>query len=152
MKYKNYKSAIHNFADSFQSFGYLKTGKPVFNVLLHLKNIGLQPVASFDFLERTITPTEALTPSCKIMFQDYLDWLPDHCMTHKCDIDKLEKLQITVGVDFELAVPVKYKRQCVVKIWSKTYWKADGRDENDIFIEVEEVMDKKFLEKGVPEF
>ena len=47
MKYKNYKSAIHNFAHSFQSLDYMKSPKQSFNVLVDLANLGLEPKATF---------------------------------------------------------------------------------------------------------
>ena len=35
MKFKNYKSAVHNFADSFQSGDFSKSGKLALNALIH---------------------------------------------------------------------------------------------------------------------
>ena len=39
MKYKNYKSAIHNFTHSFISIDYMKSGRLAVNVLIDLHNL-----------------------------------------------------------------------------------------------------------------
>lgn len=54
MKYKNYKSAIHNFAHSFMSIDYGKSGRLAINVLIDSYNKGFEPKADFDFINLTI--------------------------------------------------------------------------------------------------
>lgn len=59
MKYKNYKSAIHNFTHSFISIDYMKSGHLAVNVLIDLYNLGLETKSTFDFINRTIQPDKA---------------------------------------------------------------------------------------------
>ena len=46
MKYKNYKSAIHNFTHSFMSIDYMKSGRLAVNVLIDLHKIGKENKAT----------------------------------------------------------------------------------------------------------
>jgi len=57
MKFKNYKSAIHNFAHSFMSIDCMKSGRLAVNVLIDLYNLKHEPEATFDFVNKTIKPT-----------------------------------------------------------------------------------------------
>jgi hypothetical protein len=86
MKFKNYKSAIHNFAHSFMSIDYMKSGRLAINVLIDLNSKGLETKATFDFLRQSIEPTEANSKESKKLLTDYLDWLPDHFTRHDCDV------------------------------------------------------------------
>lgn len=54
MKFKNYKSAIHNFAHSFMSIDYMKSGQLAVNVLINRYNLKMEPEATFDFINKTI--------------------------------------------------------------------------------------------------
>ena len=66
MKYKNYKSAIHNFAHSFMSIDYMKSGRLAENVLIYLHNKGLETIATFDFIGQSIQPiVEAISKDSK---------------------------------------------------------------------------------------
>jgi hypothetical protein len=103
MKFKNYKSAIHNFVDSFQSVDYSKSEKLAFNVLIHLHNHKINSSATFDFINRIIEPAEANTNESKQLLNDYIDWLPEHFKNHNCDLNKLEKLTITISADIDKA-------------------------------------------------
>ncbi|MBK9962896.1 MAG: hypothetical protein IPP06_16695 [Saprospiraceae bacterium] len=82
MKFKNYKSAIHNFAHSFMSIDYMKSGRLAVNVLIDLYNLKVEPKATFDFITKTILPTEATTKESNELLKDYLSWLPDHFASH----------------------------------------------------------------------
>lgn len=152
MKFKNYKSAIHNFADSFQSVDYSKSGKLAFNVLIHLNNLKLKPSATFDFVNKTIQPEEAISKECEKLLNDYLDWLPTHFKNHNCDLDKLEKLTIDVSADFENAFyPQGMNKAKQICLQSKTIWKAENRDEETIVITLNEIVDDHYLKTGIPE-
>ncbi len=152
MKFKNYKSAIHNFADSFQSVDYSKSGKLAFNVLIHLNNLKLKPFATFDFIHKTIQPEEAISNESKQLLNDYLDLLPTHFKNHNCDLDKLEKLTIDVSADFEKAFyPPGMNKAKQISIQTNTNWKADNRDEETIEITLNEIVDDYYLKTGIPE-
>ena len=152
MKFKNYKSAIHNFADSFQSVDYSKSGKLAFNVLIHLNNLKLKPSATFDFVNKTIQPEEAITKESKKLLNDYLDWLPEHFKNHNCDLDKLEKLSIDVSADFDKAFyPPDMNKAKQIYIKTNTNWKADNSDEETIEITLNEIVDDYYLKTGIPE-
>ncbi len=152
MKFKNYKSAIHNFADSFQSVDYSKSGKLAFNVLIHLNNLKLKPSATFDFIHKTIQPEEAISKESKQLLNDYLDWLPTHFKNHNCDLDKLEKLTIDFSADFDKAFyPPGMNKAKQISIQTNTNWKADNRDEETIEITLNEIVDDYYLKTGIPE-
>ena len=152
MKFKNYKAAIHNFAHSFQSIDYTKSGKLAFNVIAHLHACDLTPSASFDFIKKTILPTEAITNQSKQLLNDYLDWLPSHFKNHNCDLDKLEKLTITISADFDKAFEPPGMNYCKqIKVTTQTLWKADGKDEQTIEVSQDELIDNDFLKIGIPE-
>jgi hypothetical protein len=152
MKFKNYKSAIHNFADSFQSVDYSKSGKLAFNVLIHLNNLKLKPSATFDFINKTIQPEVAISKESKQLLNDYLDWLPIHFKNHNCDLDKLEKLTIVISADFDKAFyPQGMNKAKQICLHTKTNWKADNRDEETIEITLNEIVDDYYLKTGIPE-
>lgn len=152
MKFKNYKAAIHNFAHSFQSVDYTKSGKLAFNVVAHLHNRNIASSATFDFINKTIEPAEAISNESRQLLNDYLDWLPTHFKNHNCDINKLEKLTVAISADFDKAfTPPKMDYCKQISIKTKTSWKAEGRDEQTIDISQDELIDNKFLLIGIPE-
>lgn len=152
MKFKNYKSAIHNFAHSFQSIDFTKSGKLAINCLVHLNNLDLKPSATFDFVNKTIKPEQAISKDSKKLLVDYLHWLPTHFKNHNCDIDKLEKLQITISADFDNAVtPTGMSKRRQVTVATTTIWKADNKPEEKIEISQDEIIDAYYLKKGIPE-
>ena len=104
MKYKNYKSAIHNFSHSFMSIDYTKSGRLAVNVIINLYKIGKKNKATFDFIKKEIIPKEAETEGSKQLLKDYLNWLPEHFKKHDCDFTKLEKLEVTIWTDFNKAL------------------------------------------------
>ncbi len=152
MKFKNYKSAIHNFVDSFQSVDYSKSEKLAFNVLIHLHNHKINSSATFDFINRIIEPAEANTNESKQLLNDYIDWLPEHFKNHNCDLNKLEKLTITISADFDKAYEPTGMNYCKqIKVTTQTLWKAEGKDEQSIKISQDELVDNNFLQIGIPE-
>lgn len=152
MKFKNYKSAIHNFADSFQSVDYMKSGKLAINVLIYLKNLEMNPSASFDFVNKIITPQEAITKESNKLLNDYLNWLPIHFNNHNCDIDKLEKLIITISIDFDKTFTPPGMNKCQqITINTRANWKSANRDEEIIEISLNEVVDNYYLKVGIPQ-
>ena len=153
MKFKNYKAAIHNFTHSFMSIDYMKSGRLAVNVLIDLHNIKLEPKATFDFINKTILPTEARTKESNELLNDYLTWLPDHFTSHNCDLTKLESLEIIIWTDFEKAITPKGMSNCKEFIvHTMTKWKADGRDEQIIEISQTEVIKENFIKLRIPEF
>jgi hypothetical protein len=152
MKFKNYKAAIHNFAHSFQSVDYTKSGKLAINVVVHLHNHNIVSSATFDFINKTIEPTEAVSIESRKLLNDYLHWLPTHFKNHNCDLEKLEELRLTISADFDKAFEpqgMNYCKQITVK--TRTLWKADGKDKQIIDISQEELIDNNFLKIGIPE-
>jgi hypothetical protein len=153
MKFKNYKSAIYNFAHSFMSIDYMKSGRLAVNVLIDLHNKGLETKATFDFVRQSIEPTEANSKENKKLLGDYFDWLPDHFRKHGCDLSKLEKLEIVISIDFDKAItPLRMNDAIELVVLTSTTWKADGRDEEQIEIKQTEVIKQTFLKSGIPEF
>lgn len=147
MKYKNYKSAIHNFTHSLISIDYMKSGRLAMNVIIELHNAGLESKATFDFINKSIRPTKAESTESRQLMDNYLDWLPEHFKNHNCDLSKLEKLEITFWTDFKNTFPYeKNQNSRILKVFAKTNWKADGRNEKVIEISQSELMPKRILE------
>ena len=152
MKYKNYKSAIHNFTHSFISIDYLKSGRLAVNVLIDLYNLGLENKTTFDFINKTIQPDKADSTESRQLLNDYLDWLPDHFSNQNCDLTKLEKLETTFWTDFHKAFsPPRMNNTIEFTVNAVTNWKADGREEQTIEISQTELMKKNFLKLRIPE-
>ena len=153
MKFKNYKSAIHNFAHSFMSIDYMKSERLAVNVLIDLYNLKLEPKATFDFINRNILPTEAMTKESNELLKDYMSWLPDHFKAHNCDLTKLEIFEITIWTDFDKAITPPGMSNCKEFVLrTKTKWKADERDEETIEISQTEIIKENFIKLRIPEF
>lgn len=153
MKYKNYKSAIHNFTHSFMSIDYLKSGRLAVNVLIDLYNLGLEPKTTFDFINKTIQPIDAESKESKQLMNDYLDWLPDHFDSHNCDLTKLERLETTIWIDFDKAFsPPRMNNAIEFTVNAITKWKADGRNDEIIEMSQNELIKKNYLKLRIPEW
>lgn len=152
MKFKNYKSAIHNFTHSFISIDYMKSGRLAVNVLIDLNNLKKESKATFDFINKTIQPIEAESKESRQLLNDYLDWLPDHFESHNCDLTKLEKLETTIWIDFDKAItPPRMNDTIEFTVNALTKWKADGRDEQTEEVSQTELIKKNFLKLRIPE-
>lgn len=152
MKYKNYKSAIHNFTHSFISIDYMKSGRLAVNVLIDLYNLGLETKSTFDFINKTIQPDKAESKESRQLLNDYLNWLPDHFASHNCDLTKLEKLETTIWTDFGKAFsPPRMNDTLEFTVNAVTNWKAKGREEQTIDISQTELLKKNFLKLRIPE-
>ena len=87
------------------------------------------------------------------MFHDYLSWLPDHFLSHNCDLTKLTKLEVTIWTDFDGALtPPGMSNSKEIVVYTKTTWRADGRDEQTIEISQTEVIKQNFIKLRLPEF
>jgi len=152
MKYKNYKSAIHNFTHSFISIDFIKSHRYAVNVLIDLYKLNLEAKASFDFFNLSILPLEANTERANELMGHYNGWLPDHFEKHNCDISKLEKIETTVWIDFEIGfTPEGINDSIQIEVNALTIWQADGRAEKEIYINQSEMLRKTYLEFGIPE-
>lgn len=153
MKRKNYKSAIHNFADSFQSIDWMKSSALALNVLVKLNNDGQQPVAIFDFINKLIEPKKARTKESQELFEDYLNWLPEHLKNHNCDRDILEALVIEISADINGAVIPPGMSNCRgVLIKTKTIWKLNNEEPRELKKAQREIMKSQILKTGFPKF
>ncbi len=146
MKYKNYKSAIHNFTHSFISIDYMKSGRLAVNILIDLYNLGLETKTTFDFINKTIQPDKAESKESRQLLNDYLDWLPDHFANHNCDLTKLEKLEISIWTDFDNTLPYeRNQKDRIFKVSALTKWKADGRNVEILEVTQPEIIPKKLV-------
>ena len=153
MKFKNYKSAIHNFAHSFMSIDYMKSGRLAVNVLIDLHNLKHEPKATFNFIDKTIVPTDARTKESGELLNDYLDWMSDHFARHNCDLTRLEVLEITIWTDFDNAKTPPGMSNCKeFVVHTLTKWKVDGRDVQTIEISQTEIIKENFIKLRIPEF
>lgn len=131
----------------------MKSGRLAVNVLIDLYNLKLETKAKFDFIRKTIMPTEAVSKESNELLKDYLRWLPDHFEVHNCDLEKLEILEITIWTDFDKAITPTGMNNCKeFVVHTKTKWKADGRDEEIIEISQIEIIKENFIKLRIPEF
>ncbi|MBN7810440.1 hypothetical protein J0A68_05705 [Algoriphagus sp. H41] len=152
MKYKNYKSAIHNFTHSFISVDYTRSGCLAVNVLIDLYNLGLDTKSTFDFISKTILPRQAESEESNQLLNDYLEWLLDHFESHNCDLSQLEILEVSIWTDFDRAIfPTGMNDTGEFKINALTKWKPHGREEETIEISQIELIKKDFLKLRIPE-
>ncbi len=152
MKFKNYKSAIHNFTHSFISIDYMKSGRLAVNVLIDLYNHKIETKATFDFLNEEINPEDANSKESNKLLVDYMTWMPELFENHNCDINRLEKLFTTIWIDFEnIRTPPRMNDTIELEVNAKTIWKAEGREEQTIKIKQTELIKKVFLNLGIPE-
>lgn len=152
MKYKNYKAAIHNFTHSFISIDYMKSGRLAVNTLIDLYKIDLEAKVIFDFMNKLIKPKAVDSKNSKELLSDYIDWLPEHFKKQNCDLSKLEKLEITIWIDFDKTTASDQMNNAVAfELNAITKWKADGKDEEILQISQTEVTKKEYLELGFPE-
>ncbi len=152
MKYKNYKSAIHNFTHSFMSIDYMKSSRLAINVLIDLYDKGFETKADFDFINKTIEPKEADYKESRQLLSDYLDWLPEHFDKHNCDLTGLEFLQISIWTDFEnVIVPQKMNDSIEFTIKTATKWKTFDKDSQLIEISQTEIIKRTYLKSKIPE-
>ena len=79
------------------------SGRLSINVLIDLYNQGKETRAVFDFVNQTISPSEAIRKESLQLMEDYTSWLPDHFQRHNCDLSELEMLEISFWTDFENA-------------------------------------------------
>ena len=153
MKFRNYRSAIHNFAHSFMSIDYSISGRLAVNVLIDLYNLGETPKAVFDFVNGSVSPIAAQSKNCQKLIADYQNWLPDHCHKHNCDFSKLEKLEITLDADLEnVKIPPGMSDTREFTVHALTIWKASERNEEVIEISQTELIKVNFLKLRIPEY
>ncbi len=146
MKYKNYKSALHNFAHSFISIDYTNSQQLAVNALIALHNIGCESVATFDFIDKSILPTQAQTAENQQLLNDYTDWLPEHCYNHNCDPTAFEKLSITISTDFDNTQESEYnKNHKIFTLSAKILWKVANKNKQEQTVSVRVARHKKFI-------
>jgi hypothetical protein len=152
MKVRNYKSAIHNFAHSFQSIDYSQSGKLAMNVLLRFHHLTGGTSVQFDFIHRTISPVGAITESGIKLMNDYLVWLPNLLLSQNCDKDALELLIIKLTSNFKHAITPKGMPDAIeLIVTTETTYKLKERDEKVIIINQDEIISKSFLQGLIPE-
>ena len=152
MKYKNFKSAVHNFTHSFISIDYMKSGRLAVNVLIDLYNLNKETKATFDFINETIQPAVAESKESRQLLSDYLGWRPDHFANHNCDLTKLEQLETTIWTDFDKAFsPSRMNNVLEFTVNALTTWKSDGREEQTVAISQTQLIKKNFLKLRMPE-
>lgn len=153
MKFKNFHSAIHNFAHSFQSIDFRISGILAINILIRLNKQNVETSTTFDFIAQTIIPKEADTKESRQLLNNYLSWLPEHLSNHNCDLAALEKLEITLNVDFNKAFTPYNMENCKeIKINTLVKWKVKDRDERIINISQVDVFSDEVLMNGLLEF
>lgn len=153
MKYKNYKSVLHNFAHSFQSIDYTRSSILVCNILFDLNKNGFPPNVTFDFINKTITPKEALNEAVEKLLVDYLEWLPELCLSQNCDAGKIEKLIINVNIDYNrIFTPQGMPDFSEIIVNSITNYKIFDKPEQTIAISRDELISNNYLVNGFPVF
>ena len=135
------------------SIDYMKSGRLAVNILIDLYNLKKEPKATFDFINKTITPTEAESKESRQLLNDYSSWLPEHFSNHNCDLAKLEMLEITIWTDFENAItPRGLSNSKEFTIHASTRWKADNKELETINLSQTEIIKENFIKLRIPEF
>ena len=128
------------------------SGRLAVNVLIKLNKIGVDTIATFDFINGKIQPEQAISNDSKKLMDDYMNWLPNHFNKHNCSLDSLENLTITIWIDFKAIKDASGMNDTVeLELNTKTRWKAGGREEQIIEISHSEFVKKVFLNLGIPE-
>ena len=123
------------------------------NVLIDLFNLNIEPKATFDFINKTINPTNAESKESKKLFKDYLSWLPIHFLNHNCDLTKLEKLEITFWAELhQTTTPKGMSNTKEFIVHAITKWKAENKDDEIIEISQTEMIKENYLKLRIPEF
>ena len=127
----------------------MKSGRLAMNVLIDLYNLGIETKATFDFVNKTIEPTEAGSKESLQLMNDYFNWLPEHFRNNNCELTKLEQLKITLWTDFNKTLPYeRNQKDRVLKVSALTKWKAEGRKEETIELTQSELIPKNLLGLG----
>lgn len=135
------------------SIDYSKSGRLAVNVLIDLSKLKLSAQATFDFINKSILPTEAMTKESLELLNDYSKWLPEHFLQHNCDLTKLAKLEVTIYTDFVKAIISMGMNNCrEIIVHSSTKWQAVGQNEQIINITQTEIIKENFLKLRIPEF
>lgn len=146
MKRKNLKSVIHNFAHSFQAFDFRISQFTVLQELCTLYKRSLISSFEVDFIKKTISPKNAQTKVLKQIVNDYLDWLPELCLSQNVDQSIIKKLKIKIEIDFQNAKAYKSSRnERVLKVLT-TYCCLDDLNNEllDTFTEFEVAKKQAF--------
>jgi len=152
MKYKNYKSAIHNFAHSFQSIDYSKSGIIAINTLFELVNNDQNPTICFDFIRKSIKPSFVRPEKNKLLLTDYLFWLPQHFSKHNCDLSKIEELTICLKIDMnKITIPKDMGEVKEYKVITKVKWKVKNKYPETYSIETNNIISDAVFAKGIEE-
>lgn len=134
------------------SIDYTRSGRLAVNVLFELKKNNFDSEVTFQFINNVISPEIAVSKRSIELFEDYKDWLPNHFKSHNCDLSKLEKLDITLSIDFENATTPETMSNCTeFSITAKTIWKAKTKPEELIKIEQKELVKSTLLIQGIQE-
>lgn len=148
MKLKNLKSVIHNFAHSLQSYDFTHSGKVVFDVLAKAScdnDNGISTI-SFDFINGTILPSAIENDDSKQILSDYSKWLPELADSQNASASDIERLVITVSVDFEKHKhPPDMNYVVELEVLTEVQYKIKGRDEQKITISDVDVYGEKIL-------
>ncbi|MBO6881795.1 hypothetical protein [Winogradskyella sp.] len=124
----------------------MKSGRLAVNVLIELYNLRNESKATFDFINKSIEPKEAEYLESRQLMDDYLNWMLEHFNNHNCDLNKLEKLEITFWTDFKNTFPnERNQNDRIFKISAKTKWKAIGKNEETIELSQSEIIAKRML-------
>ena len=92
MKYKNIYSAIHNFGHSFLSLMNYVEGGYVIDDLMDIVSKGCD--IEIDWLARTFTPQEEVTPRIKKSMDYYVADLKRHMQSQDVDVDRILALKL----------------------------------------------------------
>jgi len=104
-KYKNIKSAAHNFGYSFLSdMNYVGTGSAFRYVpealYVAAKEAGA-PLVTIDFLKQEVEPPSMATPAVRESVANYARWLPKLLDSQSVDPEMVRQARMSLSFDFE---------------------------------------------------
>jgi hypothetical protein len=134
------------------SIDYNISRKLAINILIDLYNSDKETKSTVNFLTGEITPGEAKTKQSIKLVKNYLEWLPEHFKAHNCNLNGIEKLEVTIWTDFDKSFsPQGMNDTTEFTVHASTKWKAKDREEQIIELTQVELIKKVFLKLRVRE-
>lgn len=153
MTKKNYKSIIHNFAHSLQSYDFTHSEIVVFDLIVEsYLNSGSSEI-TFDFIDEKIFPKELNNLKSQKLLNDYLIWLPQLITSQNSNPKILEKLSIKVEIDFNnFTFPINMSDCVEIELNTKAIYKVTNEKDREINISQKDIYGKKIMSEKLIDF
>lgn len=114
-KYRNIKSAAHNFGHSFQSdMNVSVVGEHVRfvpDLIYWAAKAGRLPVVRIDFIQKQVEPTSIDLPPIRAAIDRYAAWLPELLESQSIEPDMIREAILELRFDFDHPRQSRYETQ-----------------------------------------